>query len=378
MAADAATKERVLEALGTVVDPARGNDIVSAGMVEGLTLSGTAVGFSIEVEPERGPALEPLRKAAEKAVLAVPGVESATVVLTAHSKEAGAAPPRQGPPPDLLGPTTGRQPPNSPPGTPLERTAKQSGSIDGVSRIIAIGSGKGGVGKSTVASNLALAFARLGRRVGLLDADVYGPSQPRMLGVSGRPSTPDGKTILPLRNYGVTVMSMGFMLEENQSVVWRGPMLMSALQQMLFQVQWGRLDDLIVDLPPGTGDVQLTLCQKTKVDGAIIVSTPQDIALLDARKALDMFRKLETPLLGIIENMSGYVCPNCGHSAEIFGHGGARREAEAVGVPFLGEIPLDIDIRLSSDAGAPLVAARPDSPQAKRFVEIAERLIAED
>ena len=378
MAADAATKERVLEALGTVVDPARGDDIVSAGMVKGLTLSGTAVGFAIEVEPERGPALEPLRNAAEKAVLGVPGVESATVVLTAHSREAGAAPPRQGPPPNLFGPASGRQPPNSPPGTPLERTAKQSGTIDGVSRILAIGSGKGGVGKSTVASNLALAFARRGRRVGLLDADVYGPSQPRMLGVSGRPSTPDGKTILPLRNYGVTVMSMGFMLEEDQSVVWRGPMLMSALQQMLFQVQWGRLDDLIVDLPPGTGDVQLTLCQRTKVDGAIIVSTPQDIALLDARKALDMFRKLETPVLGIIENMSGYVCPNCGHSAEIFGHGGARREAEVVGVPFLGEIPLDIDIRRSSDAGAPLVASRPDSPQAKRFVEIAERLIAKD
>lgn len=378
MAADAVTKERVLEALGTVVDPARGDDIVSAGMVTGLTLSGTAVGFTIEVDPERGPALEPLRTAAEKAVLAVPGVESATVVLTAHSKEAGSAPRRQGPPPNLFGPASGRQPSSSPPGTPLERPAKQSGTIDGVARIIAIGSGKGGVGKSTVASNLALAFARLGRRVGLLDADVYGPSQPRMLGVSGRPSTPDGKTILPLRNYGVTVMSMGFMLEEDQAVVWRGPMLMSALQQMLYQVQWGRLDDLIVDLPPGTGDVQLTLCQRTKVYGAIIVSTPQDIALLDARKALDMFRKLDTPVLGIIENMSGYVCPNCGHSAEIFGHGGARREAEVVGVPFLGEIPLDIEIRLASDAGAPLVAARPDSPQAKRFVEIAGRLIAED
>ena len=379
MAAEAVTKDQVLQALQEIVDPARGKDIVSADMVTGLTVSGTAVGFSIEVEPARGPALEPLRKAAEKAVLSVPGVASATVVLTAHSDTAGSAPPRrQSPlhpsPPDLRGPASGRQPP----GPPLERTPKQSGRIDGVSRIIAIGSGKGGVGKSTVASNLALAFARVGRRVGLLDADVYGPSQPRMLGVSGRPSTPDGKTILPLRNYGVTVMSMGFMLEEDQSVVWRGPMLMSALQQMLHQVQWGKLDDLIVDLPPGTGDVQLTLCQKTEVDGAIIVSTPQDVALLDARKALDMFRKLDTPVLGIIENMSGYICPQCGHSAEIFGHGGARREAEAVGAPFLGEVPLDIDIRLSSDSGAPLVAARPDSPQAKRFVEIAERLIAED
>ena len=373
MSADIASRELVLKALGTVLDPARGTDIVSAGMVTGLTVSGSAVGFSIEVEPERGPALEPLRKAAEKAVLAVPGVASATVVLTAHSGEAGSAPPRHAPPPDIRG-APGSRPP---PGAPLERTAKQSGRIDGVARIIAIGSGKGGVGKSTVASNLALAFARMGRRVGLLDADVYGPSQPRMLGVSGRPSTPDGKTILPLRNYGVTVMSMGFMLEESQSVVWRGPMLMSALQQMLHQVQWGRLDDLIVDLPPGTGDVQLTLCQKTEVGGAIIVSTPQDVALLDARKALDMFRKLGTPVLGIIENMSGYVCPNCGHAAEVFGVGGARREAEVAGVPFLGEIPLDIDIRVSSDSGTPLVASRPDSPQSKRFLEIAGHLTAE-
>ena len=248
MSADAATREQVLEALGAIVDPFRGMDIVSAGMVTGLAVSGTAVGFSIEVEPERGPALEPLRKAAEKAVLEIPGIASATVVLTAHSDSASPSPPPRRPPPDIRGTATNRPPP----GQPLERAQKQSGRIDGVSRIIAIGSGKGGVGKSTVASNLCLALARLGRRVGLLDADVYGPSQPRMLGVSGRPSTPDGKTILPLRNYGVTVMSMGFMLEEDQSVVWRGPMLMSALQQMLHQVQWGRLDDLIVDLPPGT------------------------------------------------------------------------------------------------------------------------------
>ncbi len=370
MSADDAARNRILAALRAVVDPTRGTDIVSAGMVKGLTVSGAAIGFSIEVEPERGPALEPLRKAAEKAVLAVPGVGSATVVLTAHSDTAGSAPQ---PPPDIRGATAVR----APPGARLERPARQSGRIDGVSRVIAIGSGKGGVGKSTVAANLALAFARRGRRVGLLDADVYGPSQPRMLGVSGRPSTPDGKTILPLGNHGVTVMSMGFMLEESQSVVWRGPMLMSALQQMLFQVRWGRLDDLIVDLPPGTGDVQLTLCQRTEVSGAIVVSTPQDVALLDARKALDMFRKLDTPVLGIIENMSGYVCPNCGHAAEIFGAGGARREAEAAGVPFLGEIPLDIELRLTSDSGTPLVASHPESPQTRRFFEIAERLTAD-
>jgi len=368
MSTEAEIKDQVVEALRTVIDPARGTDIVSAGMVKGLAVSGTAVGFSIEVEPERGPALEPLRKAAERAVLAVKGVATATVVLTAHSD--AASPPRPTrPPPDLRGAATGGAP-----GKPLDQGARKTGQIEGVSRILAVGSGKGGVGKSTLSANLALALAQLGRRVGLLDADVYGPSQPRMLGVSGRPSTPDGKTILPLRNHGVTVMSMGFMLEEGQSVVWRGPMLMSALTQMLHQVQWGRLDDLIVDLPPGTGDVQLTLCQRTEVSGAIIVSTPQDVALLDARKALDMFRKLGTPVLGIVENMSGYRCPNCGHSAEIFGVGGARREAETAGVPFLGEIPLDIELRLTSDSGAPLVASRPDSPQAKRFVEIARKL----
>ncbi len=369
MSADGVSQEEVLKALGTVIDPAQGTDIVSANMVQGLAVSGTAVGFSIEVDPARGAALEPLRKAAEEAVKTLPGVESATVVLTAHSTAQGAAARDPGPPPDIRGAAA--------PGTPIAQPAKQSGPIEGVRKIFAIGSGKGGVGKSTVASNLALALAKKGRKVGLLDADVYGPSQPRMLGVSGRPSTPDGQTILPLRNYGVTVMSMGFMLEEDQSVVWRGPMLMSALQQMLRQVQWGKLDELIVDLPPGTGDVQLTLCQRTEVSGAIVVSTPQDVALLDARKAIDMFRKLETPIIGIIENMSGYVCPNCGNSAEIFGYGGARREAERLEIPFLGEIPIDIDIRLASDSGAPLVAAKPNSPQAVRFTEIADRLLAE-
>lgn len=363
----AVTRDDVLAALGKIVDPAKGTDIVSADMVQGIAITGAAVGFSIEVDSKLGARLEPLRKAAEQAVLDLDGVESATVVLTAHSDDT--SPPS--PPPDLRGPAAG----GDPPGKPLPHPDRQSGPIEGVSRILAVASGKGGVGKSTVAANLALALARRGRKVGLLDADVYGPSQPRMLGVSGRPSTPDGKTILPLRNYGVTVMSMGFMLEEDQSVVWRGPMLMSALQQMLRQVQWGRLDDLIVDLPPGTGDVQLTLCQRAKVDGAIVVSTPQDVALLDARKAIDMFRKLETPIVGVIENMSGYVCPSCGATAEIFGHGGARREAESLGLPFLGEIPLDIDIRQTSDSGTPLVVAKPDSPQSERFTEIARQLL---
>lgn len=371
----APTREEVLRALEAVIDPAKGADIVAAGMVQGLEVSGGAVSFAIEVDPARGAQLEPLRKAAEKIVHDLPGVDSVVAVLTAHADTPGGAAPTtdRGPPPDLRGAATGG---NGAPGTPLPHPTQRSGPIDGIKRIFAVGSGKGGVGKSTVAANLALAMARRGSKVGLLDADVYGPSQPRMLGVSGRPSTPDGKTILPLRNYGVTVMSMGFMLEEEQSVVWRGPMLMSALQQMLRQVQWGTLDELIVDLPPGTGDVQLTLCQRVQVDGAIVVSTPQDVALLDARKAIDMFRKLETPIVGIIENMSGYVCPNCGERAEIFGAGGAERDAERLNIPFLGAIPLDIDIRLASDSGAPLVVARPDGPQAAKFVEIADRLTA--
>ena len=367
-------KEAILAALSRVSDPAKGTDIVSAGMVQGLVIKGGAVGFALEVDPQRGAALEPLRKSAEDMAKSVDGVSSVSVVLTAHSSEPGSAPPPpkanspfdKGPPPDL-----GRAKPNDKP----IPTSKDTGPIEGIDRIIAVGSGKGGVGKSTVASNIAVALAAQGQRVGLLDADVYGPSQPRMLGVSGRPSTPDGQTILPLRNYGVTVMSMGFMLEEDQSVVWRGPMLMSALQQMLRQVQWGKLDTLIVDLPPGTGDVQLTLSQKTHVDGAVIVSTPQDIALLDAKKALDMFQKLDVPILGMIENMSTYVCPNCDHEAHIFGHGGARAEAERLGLPFLGEIPLDIDIRTSSDGGAPIVVSKPKSPQAQRFREIAAQLV---
>ncbi len=362
-------KEDVLAALSGITDPAKGKDIVSAGMVSGLVVKNGAVGFALEVDPARGAALEPLRKAAEDAVKGLDGVTSVTAVLTAHSSEPGAAPQAvapKGPPPNLGLAKEGDKP---------IPTSKDTGPIDGIARIIAVGSGKGGVGKSTVSANIALALAAQGKKVGLLDADVYGPSQPRMLGVSGRPSTPDGKTILPLRNYGVTVMSMGFMLEDDQSVVWRGPMLMSALQQMLRQVQWGKLDYLIVDLPPGTGDVQLTLSQKTQVDGAIIVSTPQDVALIDAKKAIDMFSKLKVPLLGMIENMSTYVCPNCDHEAHIFGHGGAKDEAEKLGIPFLGEIPLDIDIRLSSDGGTPIVVSKPKSPQAARFREIAASLI---
>jgi ATP-binding protein involved in chromosome partitioning len=242
-----------------------------------------------------------------------------------------------------------------------------------VDRILAVGSGKGGVGKSTVSSNLAVALAKQGRRVGLLDADIYGPSQPRMMGVSKCPASPDGKIIEPLHAHGVTLMSIGLMLDPAKAVVWRGPMLMGALQQMISQVNWGELDVLIVDLPPGTGDVQLTLCQKAEPSGAIIVSTPQDVALLDARKAMDMFSTLKTPILGMIENMSTYVCPECGHEVEIFGHGGVEAEAKKMGLPFLGALPIDLETRLAGDAGTPIAAG--DGPMAAIYATLAQRLI---
>ncbi|QPH53397.1 Mrp/NBP35 family ATP-binding protein [Pontivivens ytuae] len=354
------TRDTVLQALSTVRDAAGSSDVVAADRVRALNVEGGTVRFILEMPADVAAQAEPVRKAAEEAVKALDGVETVSVLLTAHSAQPGGA--VKTPPPSLK---VGRHP------TP------QAGPqpVAGVKRIIAIASGKGGVGKSTVSSNLAVALAAEGKRVGLLDADVYGPSQPRMLGVSGRPASPDGKIILPLRAHGVTVMSIGFMLKEEEAVVWRGPMLMGALQQFLGQVQWGELDVLLVDLPPGTGDVQLTLAQKADLTGAIVVSTPQDIALLDARKALDMFDKTKTPVLGMIENMSTFRCPKCGEETHIFGHGGARAEATKLDLPFLGEIPLNMEIRTAGDGGAPIVAARPDSAEAGVFRSIARRLI---
>ena len=347
------TREQVLEALKSVTNPVTGTDLVSSDIVRALTVEDGRVRFMMEVDAAHGKEMEPVRAAAVAAVEKIAGVEKVTGLLTGHSDKP------------------------SPETKPVHSHASRPGpqKLPGVENIIAVASGKGGVGKSTVAANLAVALAAQGKRVGMLDADVYGPSQPRMLGVSGRPASPDGKIILPLRNHGVTMMSIGLMTREDEAVVWRGPMLMGALQQMLAQVQWGNLDVLIVDLPPGTGDVQMTLAQKAELTGAVIVSTPQDIALLDARKALDMFRKMGTPVLGMIENMSTYVCPKCGHEDHIFGHGGARAEAERLGLPFLGEIPLNLDIRVAADGGAPIVASKPDSAQARAFHAIARTLI---
>ncbi|WP_375173608.1 Mrp/NBP35 family ATP-binding protein [Pseudooceanicola sp.] len=351
----AVSKDDVLAALQRIELP-DGGTLVSRDMIRALTVEGGQVRFVIEApSPEIARQMSGLTRAAEEVVRAVPGVSDVSLVLTAHE---GAPKPTQAPQLKV----GGHPKPQAGPTRPA-----------GVDRIIAVASGKGGVGKSTVSSNLAVALARQGRRVGLLDADIYGPSQPRMMGAKGRPASPDGETIEPLHAHGVTLMSIGFMIEEDKAVVWRGPMLMGALQQMLGQVAWGELDVLIVDLPPGTGDVQLTLCQRSDVSGALVVSTPQDVALLDARKAIDMFKTLKTPVLGLIENMSTYICPNCGHEAHIFGHGGVAAEAEKMGVPLLGQLPIDLDTRLAGDAGTPIAAG--DGPMAEAYAQLAQGLI---
>jgi ATP-binding protein involved in chromosome partitioning len=365
------TKEQVLERLAKVRGPDLESDIVSLGLVENVLVKDGTVIFSIKVPAERAEELEPLRTAAEKAVEGLEGVSKITAVLTAERKP-GSAPVRPAP--------TSSQAANVPPpmqgqaGAGESNQATQKAGVPGIKSIIAVASGKGGVGKSTTSVNLALALASHGLSVGILDADIYGPSMPRMLGISARP-TAQGKVLSPLEGFGLKVMSMGFLVEEETPMIWRGPMVISAITQMLRDVAWGELDILVVDMPPGTGDAQLTMAQQVPLAGAVIVSTPQDIALIDARKGLNMFRKVEVPILGLVENMSTFICPKCGEQSDIFGHGGARDEAKRLGVPFLGEVPLHMEIRTNSDGGTPVTVSQPDSKHAAIYKEIAAGVI---
>ncbi|MEI9402233.1 Mrp/NBP35 family ATP-binding protein [Mesorhizobium argentiipisi] len=367
------TKESVIERLKTVNGPDFTGNIVDLGMVSEIFIADSKVFFSITVPAARAQELEPLRAAAERAVKAIPGVASAVVALTAEKKGGGMeapVPPRPAPPrPAAPQPAPQRPAPHA----PASQSHGKRG-VPGIDAIIAVASGKGGVGKSTTAVNLALGLAANGLKVGVLDADIYGPSMPRLLNIHGRPQTVDGKVLKPMQNYGLKVMSMGFLVDEETPMIWRGPMVMSALTQMLREVEWGPLDVLVVDMPPGTGDAQLTMAQQVPLAGAVIVSTPQDLALIDARKGLNMFKKVDVPLLGIVENMSYFLAPDTGKRYDIFGHGGARREAERLGVTFLGEVPLEMGIRESSDAGAPVVASKPEGAEAKIYRDIASKV----
>ena len=350
------SKEKILENLTNIKDPELGGDLVSLGMVSDIIIKNGNVGFSIEVDPKRAPSLESLRKEAEDTVRKMPGVLSVTAVLTAHRSIN-----KQQDNPSK--PTANK--PNKP------KESKSRELAPDVKHIIAVASGKGGVGKSTTALNIAVALSLQGLAAGILDADIYGPSLPRMIGLNEKPKSPDGKTLEPLQKYGLKCMSIGFLVPEDTPTIWRGPMVMSALEQMLKDVLWGDLDVLVVDMPPGTGDAQLTMSQRVPLAGAVIVSTPQDIALLDARKGLNMFKKVNVPVLGIVENMSTFVCPKCGEPSDIFGSGGAKQEALRLGVDFLGGVPLHMDIRITSDEGKPVVIDSPNSHHSKSYKEIA-------
>jgi ATP-binding protein involved in chromosome partitioning len=359
----AATKEAILERLSAVKSP-EGTPLPATGTLSDLVVSDGKVFFSISVDAAVVQRWEGVRKQAEEAVRGLPGVSSAMVALTAEraaatrpaAAAAPPAPPRRGRP--------GAQP----------RSAQAP---EGVKAIIAVASGKGGVGKSTTAVNLALGLSAIGLKVGMLDADIYGPSVPKLLAIRGRPQVTEGTRLRPMTGYGLQVMSIGFLVEEETPMIWRGPMVMSALTQMLREVEWGALDVMVVDMPPGTGDAQLTMAQQVPLAGAVIVSTPQDLALIDARRGIAMFRRVDVPVLGIVENMSYFLCPHCGGRSEVFGHGGARREAERLGVPFLGEVPLDVQIRETSDAGRPLVVSEPNGPYAAIYRQIANNVWTE-
>jgi ATP-binding protein involved in chromosome partitioning len=355
----AVTREQVLAALEGVKSP-EGTPLPKTGTLSEVVASDGKVFFSITVDAAEVKAWEPVRKRAEEAVRALSGVQSALVALTAERKAGagGARPPQAAP----AGAPTGAR------AAPRGESAQ---GVPGVEAIIAVASGKGGVGKSTTAVNLALGLAALGLKVGILDADIYGPSLPKLLAIKERPQTLGGTRLKPITRYGLTVMSIGFLIDEETPMIWRGPMVISALTQMLREVEWGKLDIMVVDMPPGTGDAQLTMAQQVPLKGAVIVSTPQDLALIDARRGISMFRRVNVPVLGIVENMSYFLCPECGARSDIFSHGGARHEAERLGVPFLGEVPLHMTIREKSDAGLPVVATEPDGPHAKIYRDIA-------
>lgn len=343
MAEKPVSSEDVLKALSQVQDPELGRDLVSLNMIKDVVVEGSSVSFTLELTTPACPMRSEMKKASEEAVSAIPGVEHVNVTLGARVRQGA--------------------------GRPEKRR------IPGVKNVVAVASGKGGVGKSTVAVNLAVALAQSGASVGLMDADIYGPSIPIMMGISGRPES-DGEKLIPLERYGVKMISIGFLVPSEAAVIWRGPMVMKAVEQLLYDVNWGELDYLIVDLPPGTGDAQLTLAQQVPVTGAVIVTTPQNVALADAVKGVNMFKEIGVPIFGIIENMSYFICPHCQERTELFSHGGGAETAERLGVRFLGEIPLDTEVRKAGDEGAPIVQSKYDSPQAASFRILAEKVAA--